>query len=122
MPGFGALGQFPLGDGLLGDQPLISIEWFSNLSEPVRLKIGIGSWLQDFFAAPARVLPTPTITGTMDALETKDVFLAGATLWNRATSAEIGIIDTNRFAAEVGVSAQTEVGAIASVSVSIRMV
>lgn len=77
------------------------IQWFGNLSEPVRIKPGLKASLQQFLAAPSRLIPTPTSFGILDALETKDTFLAGAMLWNRATDAEIGVINTTPQPAEI---------------------
>lgn len=97
------------------------IEWFAPLSQPVRQKKGLRSHLQQFLASPSRLLPTPTSFGTLSALETKDTFLAGAMLWNRATDAEIGVIGGPPQPAEIGLSpAQPTAGAIfAKISVRI---
>lgn len=78
------------------------IQWFANLSEPVRIKPGLKASLQQFLASPSRLIPTPASFGILDALETKDTFLAGAMLWNRPTDAEIGVINTTPQPAEIG--------------------
>jgi hypothetical protein len=83
--------------------PVSRVYWFTPLSEPVRVKPGLKAALQQFLAAPARLLPTPTSFGILDALETKDTFLAGALIWNRATDAEIGVINTTPQPAEIAV-------------------
>lgn len=79
--------------------------WFDNLSDPVRIKPGLKASLQDFLAAPSRLLPTPTIFGVLNALETKDTFLAGARVFNRPTSGELGV-QAHNVAGELGVSIQ----------------
>lgn len=78
------------------------IQWFANLSEPVRIKPGLKAAMQQFLASPSRLIPTPTSFGVLDATETKDTFLAGAMLWNRATDVEIGVINTTPQPAEIG--------------------
>lgn len=93
------------------------MQWFAALSEPVRFRLGLAPRLQQFLAAPTQLRPNPTITATLSAQETKDVFLAGASTFNRATSAEIGVVDTGFPAAEIGIAAP----AVASVSISIRI-
>ena len=92
--------------------------WFAPLSDPVRFKRGLRASLQQFLASPSRLLPTPTLFGTLSALETKDSFLAGVSAWNRATSAEIGIVDTGFPAAEIGIAVPT----VASVSISVQII
>ena len=76
--------------------------WFSPLSEPVRQKPGLKASRQQFLASPSRLLPTPTIFGVLNALETKDTMLAGALVWNRITNTEIGVINTTPQPAEIG--------------------
>jgi hypothetical protein len=83
--------------------PVSRTFWFQPLSEPVRIKPGLKASLQQFLAAPSRLIPTPATSGVLDALETKDTFLAGAMLWNRATDAEIGVINTTPQPAEIAV-------------------
>jgi hypothetical protein len=82
----------------------------------------VGTSLQQFLASPSRPLPTPNITGTMSALETKDTFLAGAMIFNAPASAEIGIVDTSAPGTEIGVVSTTPDGTIALVSISVRIV
>jgi len=98
--------------------PFAASGWFSALSEPVRFKIGLKPWLQQFFTAPPRLLPNPTLFGTLSALETKDVFLAGASAFNPAASAEIGIVDTGFPDAGIGIA----VPAVASVRISVQII
>ena len=92
--------------------------WFAPLSEPVRIRPGLRAWLQQFFTGPPRLLPTPTTSGVLNARETKDVFLTGASAFNPAASAEIGLVDTGFPLAEIGISAPT----VASVSISIQII
>lgn len=82
--------------------PFVPTGWYANLSDPVRQKIGLKAALQLAYAGPARLMPNPQTTGVMSAIETKDVFLAGAMAWNRATDAEIGVINTTPQPAEIG--------------------
>jgi len=91
--------------------------WFSALSEPVRVKPGLRAAAQQFLAAPTRLLPTPTVFGTLSALETKDVFLAGASVFNPPASAEIGIAQPSDMLAAIGVAVPT----VASARISIRI-
>lgn len=93
-------------------------EWVTALSEPVRLKIGLKPGLQQFYTGPPRLLPTSTIFGTLSALETKDIFLAGVAVFNPPASAEIGIVDTGFPLTEIGVAMPT----VASVSISIQII
>jgi hypothetical protein len=106
-----------------GDTSVIPIErliaWFDWLSDPVRIKPGLRASLQQFLAAPPRVLPTPTSFGILDALETKDTFLAGAVIWNRATDAEIGVINTTPQPAEIGLYQTAPAAGTITVRISI---
>lgn len=98
------------------------IEWFAPLSEPVRKLSGLLAALQQFFTAPSQLRPNPTTTAVLDALETKDVFLAGVSVFNAPASAEIGVVDTTFFAAEIGVIQTSTTGTITSVSISISII
>lgn len=99
--------------------PFVASGWFEPLSDPiVRTRRGLKPAQQQFLAWPPRLLPTPTSTGTLSALETKDVFLAGTSIFNPAASAEIGIVDTGFLAAEIGIAAP----AVASVSISVQII
>jgi len=95
------------------------IAWFDWLSDPVRTKPGLKASLQQFLAAPPRLLPTPAISGILDALETKDTFLAGAMIWNRATDAEIGVINTTPQPAEIGLYQTAPTAGTITVRISI---
>lgn len=98
------------------------IGWFNPFSLPRTLeKQGLKNYLQQFLAYHPRILPNPTMTGTMSATERGDVFLAGGALFNQVTSAQVGIIEIFPRAATVGIienaaiSANVgQVGAIAS--------
>lgn len=76
--------------------------WFALLSEPVRFREGLAAARQQFLATPSRLLPTPTVIGRLDAIETKDVFTGGARAWNRVTEGEVGVIEQSFTGAEVG--------------------
>lgn len=83
--------------------PFVASGWYANLSDPVRIKPGLKAALQQAYVGPSRVLPTPALTGILDALETKDVFLAGAMIFNRPSNTEIGVINTTPQPAEIAV-------------------
>lgn len=80
------------------------IPWYMALSEPVRFKPGLATARQQFLAAPSQLRPNPTTTGVLNALETKDTFLAGGQSWNRVTQAEIGVTATQAPIAQIGVA------------------
>jgi hypothetical protein len=98
------------------------IPWFAPLNEPVRKLPGLDAARQQFLAAPSQLRPTPTTTAVLDALETKDVFLGGIAIFNPPASAEIGVVDTTFFAAEIGLIQTTPGGSIASVQISISII
>ena len=91
--------------------------WFAPLAEPVRSLLGLKAGEQQFFAAPSQLRPTPTTTGVWLSLETPDVFLGGASVWNRITSGEMGIVPAKGPQAETGVS-QTQSVLTAKMSIS----
>ena len=91
------------------------MEWFQALSEPVRFKQGLAARLQQFLAAPSQLRPTPTTTAVLNALETKDTFLAGVSVWNRVETAEIGTSEFKTPSAEIGAGVTTVAGARISV-------
>lgn len=78
--------------------------WFAPLSEPVRKRSGLDAARQQFLASPSRLLPTPSITGTLNAIESGDVFTGGGREWNRVASGEVGIIERGFTGTEIGVS------------------
>ncbi|MGJ4888994.1 hypothetical protein ACQR1Y_12410 [Bradyrhizobium sp. HKCCYLRH3099] len=98
--------------------PVSRINWFMPLSEPVRKRQGLDAARQMFLATPSRLLPTPTVTGRLDAKETKDVFTGGARAWNRVASGEVGTIEKAFTGAEVGV--QSAGAVTAKVSIIVR--
>lgn len=66
----------------------MAMPWYSGFSEPVRFKLGLAHYLQVSFTGPARLLPTPNITATMNAKETgKDIALFGINVFNPSPSA-----------------------------------
>lgn len=95
--------------------PVGRVNWFMPLSEPVRKRSGLDAARQMFLAAPSRLLPTPTVFGRLDAIETKDVFTGGVRLWNRVTDGEVGIQEKSFTGAEVGVQAGGAVTAKVSI-------
>lgn len=95
------------------------IQWFGNLSDPVRIKPGLKASLQQFLAAPSRLIPTPTSFGVMSALETKDIFLAGAMTWNRITDTEIGVVNTTPQPAEISLSPTAPAAGTITVRISV---
>ena len=92
--------------------------WFAALSEPVRFLKGLAPRLQQFFTGPNQLRPTPTATGVLAAIETKDVFLGGVEEFNRVVSGEVGIIEASFTGAQIGVS---KVPAITSARISISI-
>lgn len=60
---------------------------------------------------PPRLLPTPTITGTMAATEQGDIFTAGGTTFNQISSADVGIIEIFPRAAFSGIIETQQVSA-----------
>jgi hypothetical protein len=67
---------------------VFSLQAISWWSEPVRLKIGLKAYQQQFLAMPPRLLPTPQVTLTMNALETNtDVALIGIYVYNQVSPA-----------------------------------
>lgn len=74
-------------------QPFVSFAYFRPLSEPVRFKPGLRASLQMAFTAPPRLLPTPTITGTLNAIETGDTMLWAGRIFSAPVSATIGVIE-----------------------------
>lgn len=81
--------------------------WYAPLSEPPRFKPGLPAALQQFFTAPSQLRPTPTITGILNALETKDTMLAGASVFNRVASGEIGVVESKTTSNEIGINVPT---------------
>jgi len=78
----------------ISPQPAVSFSWFGHLAEPQRpLKLGLRAKLQQTLAHPPRLLPTPTITGVLDAVERKDTALFGAMRFARAATVEIGLAE-----------------------------
>lgn len=165
MLGFGATGQFAIGEGPARETITID-KWLPDILEPVRFKVGlpisqqqtsaltltlpnvffgqsgpmpIFEWrllyqafsslpllgatltFSNSFSMPVfewrliyqalstylpRLLPNPSITGTLNATETRDVFLGGATHFDRVVSGEIGVIESSFTGAEIGVIEQ----------------
>lgn len=77
--------------------PFVSFSWFRAQTElPPKPKIGLSARFQQFLAQPPRVLPTPTITGTLNAIETGDSMLFAGTSFGRPVNAMIGVIELER--------------------------
>lgn len=74
--------------------PFVSFSWFRPQTElPPKPKIGLAARFQQFLAQPPRLLPTPTITGVLHAIETGDSALFAGTFFARPTTAMIGVIE-----------------------------
>lgn len=71
---------------------VLTMGWFTPLAPPPNPKQGLAARYQLAFAAPSRLLPTPNITGVLAATETKDVGLFGGILFNRPSTATVGVI------------------------------
>lgn len=121
--------------------PIINISWWRPLAEPViKTKLGLRASQQQFLAQPPRLLPTPTITGTLSAVEAGDSALFAGLSFARPTTAMIGVIELAKVPyvgiietrASQGVSGVVEsarapasgspVTAIASAAVGIRII
>lgn len=76
-------------------RPFVSFGWFEALSEPpaLKIKLGLKASQQQFLAQPPRVLPTPTIRGTMNLLEQGDAALLGVFHFGTPVEARIGVIE-----------------------------
>lgn len=92
--------------------------WFAPLSEPPRFKPGLTASLQQSIAWPPRLLPTPTVTGTMSANETPDDFLGSGREWNRVSTGEVGLFTQAFPSGESGIA--QPIIATANVSISIK--
>lgn len=99
--------------------PFVATGWYEPLSEPKRFKEGLKSGQQQYLAWPPQLRPTPTVTGVLNALETKDAFLAGAMIWNRATNTEIGVVNTTPQPAEIGLYPAAQTAGTITVRISI---
>lgn len=74
--------------------PFVSFSWFRPQTElPPKPKIGLASRFQQFLAAPSRLLPTPTITGRLNAIESGDTMLFAGRTFSRPVTATIGVIE-----------------------------
>lgn len=105
----------------LHPNPVVSFGWMENLSEPVRLKPGLRASLQQAYTSPPQLRPNPATSGILNALETPDVFLAGATVWNAIQAGEIGVIELKP-KDEVSISmTTTTTAAIAGAKVAITI-
>ena len=93
------------------------MEWFAPLSEPVRFKPGLLAALQQFLAHPPQLRPTPNISGVLAAVETKDVFLAGGTVFNRVISGEIGVTEQKFTGAQIGISVPVIAGSRVAITI-----
>ncbi len=72
--------------------PFVSFSWFRPQTElPPKPKIGLATRYQQFLAQPPRLLPTPTITGTIGAVEIGDSALFGAMEFGRPVSAIVAL-------------------------------
>lgn len=127
-----------------GGEAVTESRWHEPWSEPVRVRLALGAPLQQalvetapqpvtmFTAAVAmplfewrmqyqalstvipRLLPTPNIVGTMNLKELKDIFLAGAMVFNAPTSGEIGVVEQSvSGVGEVGLSERPAPGTTA---------
>lgn len=97
--------------------PFAPTGWYMPLSEPVRFKSGLNAARQQFLASPSRLLPTPTITGIFNVLETKDTLLSGGSFWNRVISGEIGVLGPAMPSAQIGVSVPVIYGARVAITI-----
>lgn len=103
--------------------PFVPTGWYATLSEPVRLKVGLRASLQQAYTAPPRLMPTPSISGVMSALETKDEFLGAGREWNAIDSGSVGVLEVRYPSGAAGVigSAYSSTVAVAYARISIRI-
>jgi hypothetical protein len=74
--------------------PFVSFSWFRPQTElPPKPKIGLATRFQQFLAQPPRLLPTPTITGRLNAIESGDTALFVGVSFGRPVNAMIGVIE-----------------------------
>ncbi len=74
--------------------PVIDIAWWQPLALPtIRTLPGLCASRQQFLAAPPRLLPTPTITGTLSAIEFKDTLTFGGMVFAAPSQALVGVIE-----------------------------
>lgn len=74
--------------------PFVSFGWFRPQTElPPLPKVGLSARLQMFLARPPRVLPTPTISGSMSAIEQGDTALFGMFHFGTPVEARVGVIE-----------------------------
>lgn len=67
------------------------VAWFQWFREPVRKLEGLKTHLQQFLAYHPRILPNPTVTMVMDAIETNnDVALFGVNVYSSGSSSASG--------------------------------
>jgi len=97
------------------------VQWMSPFGLPVWPKKGLRAELQTVLAWPPQLRPTPVVSGVMNALETPDVFLGGATVWNAVQSGEIGVIEKKQID-EVGIVVNGGLPAIARAAVAITII
>lgn len=65
----------------------IMSKWFQPFQDPKRFKQGLQAQLQHYFEAPPRLLPNPSVTGTMAAREVNtDVFLGAINVYTPSSS------------------------------------
>lgn len=77
--------------------PFVSFSWFRPQTELAPFpKRGLAARFQQFLAAPPRLLPTPTITGRLNAIESGDTMLFAGTFFARPVNATVGVIELAR--------------------------
>jgi hypothetical protein len=77
--------------------PFVSFSWFRPQTELAPFpKRGLAARFQQFLAAPPRLLPTPTITGRLNAIESGDAMLFAGTFFARPVNATVGVIELAR--------------------------
>jgi hypothetical protein len=97
------------------------VQWMTPFGLPVWPKKGLRKELQPVLAWPPQLRPTPATSGVMNALETPDVFLGGATVWNAVQSGEIGVIEKKHID-EVSIVVNGGRPAIARAAVAITII
>lgn len=72
--------------------------------------------LQQAWVGPPRLLPAPSFTAVMRAIEQFDIMLAGGSIFSRPGSGEIGVLTAKRTTSEIGIIAAHPVSGETSIS------
>lgn len=109
MLGHGAISQFAISEWtttVTVPETITMDKWYRPLSEPPRFLRGVlpgmRPSLQQFFAGPPRLLPTPSITATMAAVESGDLTSMTVLISQSVATAKVGIVELKPITSPVG--------------------